>query len=215
MKVPRDALLESITHFKTDTDDAYEFGVLLEIFKAIIKNAAPIPLLPPTSAVVNWKTPTASHKRSAALLSVQDTPSETMLKRPRYSEGQDEASDDEREVQWQFSPITRACPNSAIIDLSYPLHPTALASPRLNEVDEVHIDFFASVSMNVMSSKEIDIIMDSGAGRTGTSDMSLVRNVQPEGTSTTTVTGAFGHAIKPSHTGTFGPPPAAVLWLEH
>ena len=90
-----------------------------------------------------------------------------------------------------------------IIDLSMPMYPSAFDPLDLNDVDEVHIDFFSTVSLNAMSSTTTTIIMDSGAGRTGTSDMSLLRNVKPS--HTTTVTGAFGPAIKPSHTGTFGP----------
>ena len=92
------------------------------------------------------------------------------------------------------------------------MYPTLLSPSKLNDVDEVKLDFFASVPLNAMYSKETTIIMDSGAGRTRTSDMSLLRNVQPS--HSTTVTGAFGPAIKPSHTGTFGPHKLDAFYIK-
>lgn len=111
-----------------------------------------------------------------------------------------------------FPPTSHPRLASAIIDLSQTLYPTPLSPSQLNYVEEVKLDFFASVSLNAMHSKENTIIMDSGAGRTGTSDMSLLRNVQPS--HTTTVTGAFGPAIKPSHTGTFGPHNLDAVYIK-
>ena len=54
--------------------------------------------------------------------------------------------------------------------------------------------------------------MDSGAGRTGTSHLELLNDVQPA--HETTVTGAFGPSIKPTHTGKFGPLKLDAVYIK-
>ena len=207
MEKPREKLMSILHTFKTsalvNTDHMIEFHQLIEVFLAIAQNAAPTPCRPTAVDQINFRTPAHHRKRAADVPSAQDEPKDSAFKKRRYSEGHDEASDDEGEAQIVFSPDHQPRPDSMIIDLSMPMYPSAFDPQDLNDVDEVHIDFFSTVSLNAMSSTTTTIIMDSGAGRTGTSDMSLLRNVKPS--HTTTVTGAFGPAIKPSHTGTFGP----------
>ena len=215
LSVYRDELLRCIAdysnHINIDNENALEFEALKEIFRAVIKNASPIPHLPADGNIIQFTTPPASRKRASSPVSFQSPEGHTVTKRPRFSEGHDEASDDdEGEAHLLFSPATHARPQSAIIDLSQPVYPTPLSPSKLNDVTD--INFFASIPLNAMHNTETTIIMDSGAGRTGTSDMSLLRNVQPS--YTTTVTGAFGPAIKPSHTGTFGPHNLDAVYIK-
>ena len=189
-----------------------EFQYLMEIFRAIAENAAPIPVMPPATSNAMFHTPVASRKRYPSPPSEQQEPDEALIKRPRYSDGHDEASDD-GEAELEFSPMTHPRPTTCVIDLSQPFYPTVPATPdRLDERD-VPMDYFSTIAMNTMASQETTIIMDSGAGRTGTSDMSLLSNVQPSNT-TTIVSGAFGPPIKPSHTGTFGPHKLEALYIK-
>ena len=114
-------------HISIDPDNAQEFTALTEIFRAIIKNASPIPLLPADGSVIAFTTPPATRKRPAspcAFHSPENLYSTT--KRPRLSEGHDEASDDEGEVHLLFSPVTRPRPASAVIDVTQPVYPTLL-----------------------------------------------------------------------------------------
>ena len=216
MTIYRDELLGCISDFSTeiqiDPENAHEFIAMIAIFEAIIKNASPIPRLPADGALVTFFTPPAIRKRPLSPHTFQSPSDHSTTKRPRLSEGHDEASDDEEEAELLFSPATRARPTSAIIDLSQPVYPTLLSPSKLNDVTDIDINLFTTISLNAMRTKETTIIMDSGAGRTGTSDMSLLRNVQPS--HTTTVTGAFGPAIKPSHTGTFGPHNLDAVYIK-
>ena len=91
-------------------------------------------------------------------------------------------------------------------------YPTSLAPEDLNEVDDAALDNFSSVPMNSMATQETTFIMVSGAGRTGASDLSLLRNVKPS--FDTTVTSAFGPAIKPTHTGIFGPHDLDAVYIK-
>ena len=215
MVEPRRLLTRSIYIIKLNAqvDEAHkqDFSDMMAIFLAIADNAAPIPVMPSAGNPLNFTTPSFPRKRPASPVSAQETPSEAIFKRPRYSEGHDEASDD-GEVQLEFSPLTHPRPISSIIDLSQPVYPTLLAPEDLNEVDDVALDFFSSVPMNAMATQENSFIMDSGAGRTGTSDLSLLRNVKPS--HATTVTGAFGPAIKPTHTGSFGPHGLDAVYIK-
>ena len=215
LSVYRDELLRCIAdysnHINIDNESALEFEALKEIFRAVIKNASPIPHLPADGNVIQFTTPLASRKRAASPVSFQSPEGHTVTKRPRFSEGHDEASDDdEGEAHLLFSPVTHARPKSAIIDLSQPVYPTPLSPSKLNDVTDVN--FFASIPLNTMCNNETTIVMDYGAGRTGTPDMTLLRNVQPS--YTTTVTGAFGPAIKPFHTGTFGPHNLDAVYIK-
>ena len=54
-----------------------------------------------------------------------------------------------------------------------------------------------------MSSNRTTFVMDSGAGKCGTSNLALLNNVTAcQGI---TVNGAFGPSVNPTHTGTLGP----------
>ena len=101
---------------------------------------------------------------------------------------------------------------SAVIDLSKPGYPTLPDPEDLLDTDETIMDFFTTVPMNAMNVTDKVIIMDSGAGRTGTSDMSLLKNVKPA--PSTTVTGAFGPSINASHTGSFGPHGLDAIYIK-
>ena len=106
---------------RTLTSISKTFSILTDIFRAIIKNASPIPRIPADGALVTWSTPPATRKRAASPPSFQDPPIYSAIKRPRYSKGHDEASDDEGEAHLLFSPVTRPRPTSVIIELSQPL----------------------------------------------------------------------------------------------
>ena len=66
------------------------------------------------------------------------------------------------------------------------------------------INYFSTVSLNTMSSESrTAFVMDSGAGKCGTSNLAFLNNVTAcQGI---TVNGAFGPFVNPAHTGTFGP----------
>ena len=216
MEKPREKLMSTLYTVKTSSlvssDHMIEFHQLIEVFLAVAQNAAPTPCRPNAVEQLTFRTPTYHRKRAADVPSVQDAPRESAFKKRRYSEGHDEASDDDEEAQLLLSPVHQPRPDSMIIDLSMPMYPSAVDPLDLNDVDEVSLDLFTTVSLNAMSTTTTTIIMDSGAGRTGTSDMSLLRNVKPS--HTTTVTGAFGPAIKPSHTGSFGPHKLDAVYIK-
>ena len=164
LSVYRDELLRCIAdysnHINIDNESALEFEALKEIFRAVIKNASPIPHLPADGNVIQFTTPLASRKRAASPVSFQSPEGHTVTKRPRFSEGHDEASDnDEGEARLLFSPVTHARPQSEIIDLSLPVYPTPLSPSKLNDVTD--INFFASIPLNAMHNTETTIIMDS------------------------------------------------------
>ena len=213
----RSALLEGINMLsetaRPSDDYIIEFRNLIEIFKAIAHDAIPLPSMPIPGQPLNFGTPRQLRKRPAIPSSDPAAPSTSAFKRPRYSHGHDKAYDDEGEVQLLFSPVTRPRPNSAIIDISAPVYPTIPDTESLQDDDEdVSLDFFSSVPMNTMATQASTIIMDSGAGRTGTSDMTLLKNIKLS--HGTTVTGAFGPAITPSHTGTFGPHKLDAVYIK-
>ena len=57
------------------------------------------------------------------------------------------------------------------------------------------IKYFSTVSLNAMSSESrTTFVMDSGAGKCGTANLALLKNVT-----------AFGPSVNPAHTGTLGP----------
>ena len=124
----RSALLEGI-NMLSDTamlsaDYIMDFKNLMEIFQAIAHDAIPIPSMPIPGQPLNFNTPRHIRKRPATPSSVPAAPSTSAFKRPRYSEGHDDASDDEGDVQLQFSPVTRSRPDLAVIDISAPVYPT-------------------------------------------------------------------------------------------
>jgi hypothetical protein len=201
LELGRAALINSIHSIRNNTSidisSTTEFAELIEMFLAIAENASPIPSRPAPEYSRNaFATPSVSRKRAASPPSLQVEPTEAMLKRPRYT------SDEPLEA----TPVPLPRPSSAIIDLStqssYPTLP--IAEDDDDEVS-VNLDYFAATTftMNTMSSKKNTFIMDSGAGRTGTSHLELLRDVKPA--HETTVTGAFGPSVKPTHTGKLGP----------
>ena len=74
------------------------------------------------------------------------------------------------------------------LTLSKPGYPTLPAPDNLLDTNEVVMNYIAAIPLNAMTSTDRDFIMDSGAGRTGTSDMSLLKNVKQS--TATTVTAA-------------------------
>lgn len=135
-----------------------------------------------------------------------------MFKVPRYDHGHDDSIPEEGEAELLFSPLSHPRPHSDVIDLSMPGYPSIPAPEDLLDTDEVILDYFAAIPMNAMSSADRVFIMDSGAGRTGTSDLSLLKNVKPS--TGTTVTGAFGPTIKATHTGSFGPHGLDAVYIK-
>ena len=65
------------------------------------------------------------------------------------------------------------------------------------------INYFATVPLNSIKTTTSKFIMDSGAGKCGTSDISLLKDVRP--CHDITVTGAFGPSTAPTQAGKFGP----------
>ena len=128
MNILRNGLLNCIDDFTDvvvpDHKDAQEFRMLLNIFRAIIKNASPDPLRPTAGSLLQWTPAAASRKRQADPPPFQSPPGYTATKKPRYSEGHDDASDDEAEAQLIFTPPSRPRPASSILDLTKPVYPT-------------------------------------------------------------------------------------------
>jgi hypothetical protein len=187
-----------------------EFSDLLEIFIAVAENAAPTPVTQPDGTVLDFTTPAVSRKRAQEPPSVLPTPSESVLKRARYSHGKDDDYEDEGDAG--ITPDTFPRPASSVIDLSQPRYPTIPAPEDLHDADDINLRYFATIPMNALSHTETTFIMDSGAGRTGTADLSLLRNVKPN--LHTTVNGAFGPAIKPTHVGQFGPHKLDAVYIK-
>lgn len=187
-----------------------EFTDLLEIFVAVAENAAPTPVTQPDGTVLDFTTPSVSRKRAQEPASALPTPRESVLKRARYSHGKDENSEDEGAAE--TTPVTLPRPSSSVIDISQPRYPSLLAPEDLHEADDINLRYFTTVQMNALSPTEPTFIMDSGAGRTGTADLSLLRNVKPN--LHTTVNGAFGPAIKPTHVGQFGPHKLDAVYIK-
>lgn len=186
-----------------------EFDDLLQVFYSIAENACPIPAKVPDTNSTLYATPTNSRKRAL------DDCTEAMFKVPRYDlgHGHDNSTiPEEEEAELLFSPMSHPRPHSEVIDLSKPSYPSIPAPDDLLDTDEVLLEYFAAVPMNAMSMSEKIFIMDSGAGRTGTSDLSVLKNVKPS--TATTVTGAFGPTITATHTGSFGPHNLDAVYIQ-
>ena len=108
--------------------------------------------------------------------------------------------------------------SSAAVDLSSTLRSTGVDADDStpddddDDDDDASLKFFSSFPMNKLSTSSPSYIMDSGAGRTGTSHLHLLKNVQPN--ANTTVSGAFGPSIQPTHTGDFGPLGLDAVYIE-
>ena len=137
---------------------------------------------------------------------------EAMFKVPKYDLGHGESIAEEEEAELLFSPLTHSRPHSETIDLSKPGIPSLPAPEHLLDTDEVVLDYFATIPMNAMATTDKVFIMDSGAGRTGTSDMSLLKDVRQS--TATTVTGAFRPTITATRTGSFGPHGLDAMYIK-
>jgi hypothetical protein len=178
-----------------------EFNDLIQVFYAIASNACPIPSKVADNML--FATPTVSRKRALA------DRNEAMFKVSKYDHGHDDSIPEDKEAELLFSPLSHPRPHSEIIDLSVPGYPSIPAPEDLLDTDEVILDYFADIPMNAMSTTERVFIMDSGAGRTGTSNLSLLRDVKPS--TSTTVTGP---SITASHTGSFGPHGLDAVYIK-
>ena len=183
-----------------------EFADLVQVFYAIAENACPIPAKAIDSTGMLYETPTLSRKRALA------DRTEAMFKVPKYDLGHGESIPEEEEAELLFSPLTHPRPHSETIDLSKPGYPSLPAPEHLLDTDEVVLDYFATIPMNAMATTDKVFIMDSGAGRTGTSDMSLLKDVRQS--TATTVTGAFRPTITATRTGSFGPHGLDAMYIK-
>jgi hypothetical protein len=178
----------------------------MTLFYAIASNACPIPSKVTDNTGMLYATPTVSRKRALA------DRNEAMFKVSKYDHGHDDSIPEDKEAELLFSPLSHPRPHSDVVDLSLPGYPSIPAPDDLLDTDEVILDYFADIPMNAMSSTDRVFIMDSGAGRTGTSDLSLLKNVKPS--NGTTVTGAFGPTITATHTGSFGPHGLDAVYIK-
>jgi Zinc finger C-x8-C-x5-C-x3-H type (and similar) len=183
-----------------------DFDDFVQVFYAIAANACPIPSKVTDYTSTLYETPTLSRKRALA------DRTEAMFKVSKHDHGHDDSIPEEEEAELLFSPLSHPRPHSEIIDLSVPGYPSIPAPDDILDTDEVILDYFADIPMNALSATERVFIMDSGAGRTGTSDLSLLKNVKAS--TATTVTGAFGPTITASHTGSFGPHGLDAVYIK-
>ena len=162
----------------------------MDMFYAITRNALPTPLhtYPSSSSTL------ATHTSSRSILKrppVSDISiSESLIKRPRYFQSGTDTND-------ITQPSHRMSASSSAVELSSTLRSTSVdaddSTPDDDDHDDVSLKFFSSVPMNKLSTSSPSYIMDSGAGRTGTSHLHLLKNVQPN--ANTTVSGAFGPSV--------------------
>ena len=183
------------------------FRRLMDMFHAISMNALPTPYIVPLFLSSTLSTPSSSRITSKRPPMSDISVSESIIKKPRYYMSGEDTND-------ITQPQHKMQPSSAAIDLSSTLRPISMdaAKPPSDTDDDVTLKYFSSFPMNKLSTSTSSYIMDSGAGRTGISHLHLLTNVQPN--ANTTVSGAFGPSIQPTHTGEFGPLGLDAVYIE-
>jgi hypothetical protein len=200
MNCIRGALLKSINRIMS----AYmidEYKDLISIFKVIAETSMPLPRVKNSSFMTPVQTRRPREPGSAALQKMDiDDP---VLKRPRI----ETLHNNPFPIIYAEVPQPMQKPS---IDLRSPT-PTPDHAPDTAGGDSTSddseqdskINFFSTISLNVVTTAATRFVMDSGAGKCGTSDLSLLSNVKP--CKDVTVSGAFGPSTTPTHAGTFGP----------
>ena len=109
------------------------------------------------------------------------------------------------EVPTPNQPLDIASPiqSQPLVHVLQSPEPTSSDGENDNDEDTSEMHYFSTVALNHMSSTSTKFIMDSGAGKCGTSNLSILKNVIP--CQDITVTGAFGPSTSPTHTGKLGP----------
>ena len=188
-------------------EDIPEFLRFMDMFYAISMNALPTPYIAPLFLASTLCTPSSSRITSKRPPMSDLSVSESIIKKPRYYRSGEDTNDITR-------PQHKMQASSAAIDLSSTLRPISMEAdkPPSDNDDDVTPKYFSSFPMNKLSTSTSSYIMDSGAGRTGTSHLHLLKNVQPN--ANTTVSGAFGPSIQPTHTGDFGPLGLDAVYIE-
>jgi hypothetical protein len=196
------ATLHSNLHCILSADMTHEYIDFISVLKVIALTSMPLPRT--TDASYTSPVPSRHRQRepdSAALQKLDCT--DQVLKKPRV----------ERLHSIVFPLVYAEVPvplRKASIDLRSP-EPTSTHAARTggepNTSDdsepESNLKFFSTVSLNAISTTAPKFIMDSGAGKCGTSDLTLLSHVQP--CTDITVSGAFGPSTVPTHAGKFGP----------
>ena len=213
----RTALRNTIQQVRGTSRNSTEYDHLIRIMLCIAATIMPIPYICPPADPLGYASPPSKAKRlrqdpPSAQITKLDIPDST-FKRPRLIP-----------VRSALPVVvaTRPIPTpQEPLNITSPQHspPTVhtLHSPSLNDGENSDtsdsINYFATVSLNAMSAEaSTKYIMDSGAGKSGTSDLSLLKNAIPcQGI---TVTGAFGPSTAPTHTGSLGPLNLDAVYIE-
>ena len=223
----RQALRRSLSNIIGTIPSTQEYRNLTKIMYCIIDTIMPNPYLLPAAPESSFASPTPSRKRKAP-----QSEQITKMDIPQSPLGQPRIVRPRRSLPIAIAevPVPTAQPalditsptRTAVHELNSP-YPTGHDGESDNEihnselpyiqgydnddndydVDQSDMNYFSTVALNHMSSTSNKFIMDSGTGKCGTSDLTLLKNVVP--CQDITVTGAFGPSTAPSHTGKLGP----------
>ena len=176
-----------------------EFSDLVRLFKIIAKTSMPLPPTPSTSDSSPLPSRSRPREPSSAVLQTRQS-DDPVLKKPRR----------ERLHTMPFGLLLAEAPvplPKQSIDLRSPdqLTKPSGGGEKHNPSDDSdsNLNFFCTVPMNAVTTSATKFVMDSGAGKCGTSDLTLLSNVQL--CKDITVSGAFGPSTVPTHSGSFGP----------
>lgn len=212
MAVVRRFLRRSISDIMCITE-SQEYSDLLEIFRVICDTAMPNPCIHDPS----FESPVASRSRQrepASLDVSKQALEDHAIKKPRIER-----------LHTSVLPILYAeVPQPhrpAPVDLR---SPEPISTPSFDRGDgetntssseastgdssstaDTSLKYFSTISINAMSTSTTatKYVMDSGAGKCGTSDLTLLRDVQP--CKDITISGAFGPSTMPTQAGKLGP----------
>ena len=191
--------LNNIQERNSIDDTTAEWKYFVRALRAIAESIMPIPL---STALPATPLPTKRTREASPLLRIRDI-GESTLKRPRPTLGLN------ADLIIPMLPVPVPLP-SIMVDLQTPTKVTIPDTPELprargesSSSNDSTMNYFASVPMNTVAPLTTRFIMDSGAGKSGTSNLSLLKNVKA--CSDIQVTGAFGPSTTPSHAGQLGP----------
>ena len=190
--------LNNIQERNSVDDTTAEWKYFIRALRAIAESIMPIPL---HTEVISTPISTKRPRLASPLLRIKDI-GESTLKRPRPTLGLN------ADLILPILPVPVPLP-SIMVDLQTPTKITIQDTPKLSRArgesssEDSALNYFASVPMNTVAPTTTRFIMDSGAGKSGTSNLSLLKNVKA--CSDIQVTGAFGPSTTPSHAGQLGP----------